>query len=400
MNKPITLIFSAFILLFACDEEKDENKGFSVLTVDVEMNALQRGDMKWIYISEPGGRILDSDIVHVGTFTLNAEVIPETVDVTIYSIVEFGGFKQHSLITIREVAANQTFHFRKPNAATGNVISGVANFEISNCDPFEPVNNFVASAGSSNGFSFPPFITINNGVARGSVRLFTELADVLFVARRDQQRVYTWAQNVGPNSVIKLDLDNFTPIDYRLSLPQNFTSGFVAGYKQNLKFHIGSIGYELGYPGPTLGYIDGFDYYETFAGIYQAAYHVNYFKMGSRPSSIVFPLHKGKVVNSSISNFDYFSETSHDYYAANFSGTSQPISWEVIGPSPDFKITFLPKELRESFPSFDLSQLFNHHAESRIYVDGYGYRNFVDSYLDRSKAPKFYEFYQILDFAK
>jgi hypothetical protein len=400
MNKPITLFFCAFIFLVSCDDEKDENKGFPVLTVEVETNALHQGEMKWIYISEPGGPGLDSDILHVGTFTLNAEVIPETVDVTIYSIAEFAGFKQHSLITVRDVAVNQTFHFRKADAPTGNIVSGIANFEISNWDDLELGNNFFASPGSSNGFGFPSFVTIKNSIARGSVRLFKDVADVLFVARRDQQRVYTWAPNVTPNSSIKLDLENFTPIDYRLSLPLNFTSGSVAGFKQNLRFHLGTIGYESGYPGPTLGYIDGFDYYETFAGIYQMAYSVNYFKLGLRPSSIVFPQHKGRTVNGSISNFDYSSEPSYNYYAAHFTGTTHSVNWEVIGSSPDFKITFLPQQLKESFPSFELSELFSSFVETRIYLDGYTYTDFVQHYLDRSKRPKFYEFYQIMDFAR
>jgi hypothetical protein len=388
----------AFVLFLigvvACEKENIE-KGVPVLTVEVEPNAVSRNEMKWIYISEPGGKLIDSDIVHAGSFTLNGDVVPELIDITVYTIQEFTGFKNHFLVTMRDVPSNRTMYFRKQPLFNPALVAGTANFEISNWHRMEfSGSSFFVSSGSP-AFNFPsPPVIIEGSVAKGAVNMFADVSDLLIVGRRNGQRVYQRAENVSPGSLVKFDLEEFTPIDYRVSLSHTTTSGLVQGFKGNLRYVIGTPGYDLGSSVPTLPYIDGYDYYETVASHYDGQ-TTTYHKVGPRPTSIVFPQHKGNVISMGLLDFRYSTDVSYSYYAATFSAMTHPVQWQIIGGSPNFKIKFLPPELKQSFPSISLSYQF---IELRNYLDGYSYEEQIEEFLDPSKAPKYFEQFRVTQF--
>ena len=173
--KQIAFLLSLTFVV-ACYKESIE-KGVPVLTVEVEPNAVRRNEMKWIYISEPGGDLIDSDIVHAGSFTLNGDAVPEVVDITVYTIQEFTGFKNHFLVTMRDVPSNRTMYFRQQPLFNPALVTGAANFEISNWHRMEfSGSSFFVSSGSPT-FNFPsPPVIIEGNVAKGAVNMFATVS--------------------------------------------------------------------------------------------------------------------------------------------------------------------------------------------------------------------------------
>jgi hypothetical protein len=396
MRIPKRAIFLVALLLvtLAC-EEKPENPGLPVLTVEVETNAFSRNKMKWIYISEPGGKILDGEIVHAGTFTLNAAVVPEYVDVTIYTITDFGGQRSHDLVTVRNIPKGQTMKFNREmpvmQLSTGRMSFEISNWNLGNAWS----NNFFASPGATSNIFFPELVGLVGNKLLGTVRLFSENANVLFVLNRDNRRLHHWATGVKPNDQVKLDIENFAPFDQYVSLPNKANSGQAWGYKGTSKYHFGNIAYEPDRPGPSLGYLHGFDQYETIVANSSVGLYMNYVKKGSLPESVSFPAHAGTFASASLSKVSYQSAVAYDYYSAFFIGWTIPLRWQVIGGDGEFRITEFPKELKESFKDFATHDVRFDNFELRKRLDGYTYDQFIFDFLNGNAAPQQYEFYQI-----
>jgi hypothetical protein len=382
------------IWLFAACDEHEKDPGLPVLTVEMERNAFPREEQKWIYISDADGKLLDSDMIHAGTFTLNHESVPDVVDVTIYTIHDFEQVRTHELITYLRVPTNKTFKIKKPLPVFFQQPIGAIKFEIANYAGDPSLSYFFISNGGIGINLFPFNTTFENTTVKGFYFMGTSEADLLFTNIRNGQRVYSWARGVHLNDVIQLDHQNFTPCEHTLQLPYS-SFGNVMGMINGASYNLGSTYTPPYQSNSVLTYIDGFDYYLTEANSYafQRLYH--YTKSGDPPLSLTMPEYNGHVRNTSITDFDYYETADYSYRVARWFVQNHPLQWQVVGDEGPMQIKFFPRELKESFPDIDPPKFF--YSGQTLYkrLDGRTYFDYLDETMGVVEPPKFYEYFSV-----
>ena len=132
---------------------------------------------------------------------------------------------------------------------------------------------------------------VENNTYRAVRNIYQDPTDVLITSYRDGERVFTWAQ-AKPGDELVLDPQNFNLYDHVLAIPNpgpvlSSTTGKNNDGSSFLLSHTSSSSGSFQDP-PTIGYIDGFDYYFTRLSIWKNARNFYHIKQGERVESLDF----------------------------------------------------------------------------------------------------------------
>jgi len=397
--KRATLLLCCISLFASCDENDPEDSGVPVMTVEVDRNAFPRDQVRWIYISDANGDVLDAEVVRAGKFTLNAEYLPEQVDVTIYSILNIDNTKTHMLETFKRVPVSKILKVKKlqnPNTIPPQVIGSVS-FEIDNYQFDGSSGNLTISNGAFP-FNFSPFlVSYENLTMRGFYSLAAGKTNLLFVTPRNGLRAYYWAKNVKAGDALVLDHQNFTDCEYTIGLPYDMY-GQALGILNDSLYFIGSTETLPALGQNALSYVDGFDYYSTSLSRYVNGRYCNYTKIGDKVQSIEFPNFQGYLTNTSFENFSYTETESYTYRTSMWTYPGKTIQWLVYGDENPLQVKFLPKQLKESFPNLILGGFTFSGQTLYKHVDDFTYSDLVDARLGVTESSPFHEYYLVNSF--
>lgn len=239
----------------------------------------------WVFISDKSGRLLDLHKTSEGEEeVLEFEgVADDWIIVTDVSVASFdnNGITrlQHQITSYVGVPVGETYLVseRDPGQTTYSDTLGRASLVLNNynesSDPLSTIG-FSDSYNSYNNWLDLSTITYDGFTFAADMILRESPIDIFVSAYNGPEPVYTWLRDVEVGDDIVIDFDSFSPLT-KVSINKPVNNAYIQG---QIEPELGGRGYELSRseyrmmsddydPSETvtIGYVDGFDYYDTYA---------------------------------------------------------------------------------------------------------------------------------------
>jgi len=366
----LTFISCAAVLMSACQHDDDEaTDPQNLLTFQVDADATV-GDEGWIFATDETGKVLDVSTFTAGSTTTlvgTSHVSEFNVTVlTVEKIVFSGGtteFATYKLGTYTKLQPGATLH-QKADADPSQPTSYYsATFNVANMNALQDAISFSNGYGSN----FGGIIDDSGGKYNARLNLAGSApSDVLLWGFRGTEPAYAWAKGVKQSDVINLDFTkDFATMPHltQLNFP-GMNKATIDGLKAStgktyrlMDTHLltnASDSYQ-----PTIGYIDGFDSYQTMIWNRRANGIVLYSKVGTVNIPASLPTFTFSAIKSDLRDFAFNFSEDYTYYIASWKYTSayQTTFWSVIGPpNTTAKGLALPDEITAKYPDIDMSK--------------------------------------------
>lgn len=238
---------------------------------------------------------------------------------------------------------------------------------------------------------------VENNTYKAVRNIYQDPTDVLITSYRDGERVYTWAQ-AKPGEELVLDLQNFSLYEHVLTVPNpgSILSSTIGMNNDGSRFLLANISSHSFQDPPTIGYVDGFDYYITRLCIWKNARNYSHEKLGERVESLDFPNYTGTVTDNSIRSFQYSESEPYSWGVGYWYLTDHDFAWTIHGnESSQLKINFIPREVAKNIPNLTLSD-FNF-LRFVLYkrLDGVTFQDHFDQSFGVKEENKFFDFFEI-----
>ena len=395
-TRAVLLFFGMSVLLFACSDDEDKKADPPLLTVVVDESYVVDGD-NWIFVTDASGDVLDTKSYITGqTVTFNSTNDADKINVTIFQGHDSGNLKELSFRTYTNLDRGDSLKLSLTANTPSTSSPGEATIEISN---YSDADNVPASLWFSNTDGWNNSAT--NGVLDAVVTLLQSPADVLVSGYRSGVPVYSWADALMTDDIVEKDFAAFDayPNQIKLDYP-GVTSGSIVGYYAgNLTPYFLSNSSQLDQTTfktntPTLGYLDGFDYYQTYAFNQNDGGTVSYYKTGSVNTSIAIPAFTFSLTNGDIKNFSFNFSEEYTYFDAQwqYQEDANWVHWNIESePGQNLGVTSIPPEIRSLYPQLDFSKLEYFGCTFTKFLDGRKYRDAVP--LLSNQTPDEVEYY-------
>jgi hypothetical protein len=344
-------------LLTACHDEGDFSTPATILTVAIDPGVFPT-DETWIFATSDDGNVLDVKHILVDdrTVTLSSVKRVSKIHVTFFYAFKNGGIRYSTFTTYAAIPKGTTLTL--PGRQKSLPPMGVASFNISNYTESWRVLNFSNSEGSmyKNALHQDELsVDISLGQAPG---------DVLMAGYRSGVPVYSWARGVQGGDLIERDfLNDFEPFPHLLKLVfEGENNGSILGFDANGRAQSGMvnsvylIGTQWSTDHPVIGYVDGFDSYETIVTNSTATGSVEYHKIGQPNLSFTIPPVTCKIINENLSDFSFTLSQPHTYYNASwkYPDNEEYIGWDVAGPAGQaMKWPTIPDEIGAKYQDLE-----------------------------------------------
>jgi hypothetical protein len=385
----------ASVFLFSCNGDDDKKTAVPLLTVVVDESYTVDGD-NWIFVTDLSGDVLDTKSYATGqTITFNSTKDADKINVTIFQGHDAGNLKELSFRTYTNLDRGDSLKLNLTISTPPNAI-GDATIELSN---YGDGDNVPASLLFSNTFGWSSSAT--GGVADVVVTLPQSPADVLVTGYRSGVPVYSWVNALATDDIAEKDFSTFDafPRQFKLDYPgvsSGYVVGFYAGnatpYYFNNSSQLDQSAFKTNTP--TLGYLEGFDHYQTYVFNQNDNGTVNYYKTGSVNTSIVIPAFTFSLTTPDIKNFSFNFSEDYTYFDAQwqYQEDANWVHWNIESEPGQFSgVTSIPPEIRSLYPQLDFSKLEYFGCTFAKFLDGRKYRDAVP--LAANQVPTSVEVY-------
>ncbi|HEY5751363.1 MAG TPA: hypothetical protein VIU12_35115 [Chryseolinea sp.] len=384
------------IFLFACKDDEDQKIPAPLLTVVVDESYTVDGD-NWIFVTDLTGDVLDTKSYATGqTVTFSSTKDVDKINVTIFQGHDAGNLKELSFHTYTNLDAGDSLKLSLTVTTPPTSSPGEATIEISN---YSDGDNVPASLLFSNTYGWSNAAT--GGVADVLVTLPQSPADVLVSGYRSGAPVYSWVNALITDDIAEKDFAAFDAFPKQLKLDYpGVTSGYIVGYYAgkatpyyfNNSAQLDQTTFQTNTP--TLGYLEGFDRYQTYVFNQNDAGTVSYYKTGSVNTSIAIPAFTFSLTNGDIKNFSFNFSEAYTYFDAQwqYQEDTNWVHWNIESePGQISGVTSIPAEIRSLYPQLDFSKLEYFGCTFTKFLDGRKYRDAVP--LTTNQAPTSLELY-------
>lgn len=395
-TRALLLFLGMTVFLFACSDDDDKKTAAPLLTVVVDESYVVDGD-NWIFVTDLSGDVLDTKPYATGqTVTLSTTNEADKINVTIFQGHDTGNLKELSFHTYTNLNRGDSLKLSITVATPPTSSPGEATIEISNYSDADNVPNslvFSNTQGWNN--------SATAGVLDAVVTLPQSPADVLVSGYRSGVPVYSWANALVPDDLVEKDYAVFDayPKQIKLDYP-GITSGSITGYYAgNTTPYFFSNSSQLDQTTfktntPTLGYLDGFDRYQTYVFNQNDAGTVSYYKTGSVNTSIAIPVFTFSLTNDDIKNFSFNFSEDYTYFDAQWQYVQESnwVHWNIESEPGQFSgVTSIPTEIRSLYPQLDFSKLEYFGCTLTNFLDGREYHDAVP--YAKNQTPDQVEYY-------
>jgi len=394
--RTVLLVLGMSIFLFACNDDDDKKIDAPLLTVVVDESYTVDGD-NWIFVTDLSGDVLDTKSYATGqTVTFNSSNEADKINVTIFQGHDSGNLKELSFRTYTNLDRGDSLTLRLTVTTPPASSPGEATIEITN---YSDADNVPSSLVFSNTQGWNNSATA--GVLDAVVTLPQSPADVLVSGYRSGVPVYNWVTALVTDDVVARDYATFDafPKQIKLDYP-GVTSGSMVGYYAGSTtpyFFSNSTQLDLTTfktDAPTLGYLEGFDHYQTYVFNQNDAGTVSYYKTGSVNTSIAIPAFTFSLTNGDIKNFAFNFSEEYTYFDAQWQYQEDVnwVHWNIESEPGQFSgVTSIPTEIRSLYPQLDFSKLEYFGCTLTKFLDG---RNYFDAVPRTSnQTPDHVEYY-------
>jgi hypothetical protein len=399
------LLFLSVLLLFnSC---QDDEEGVPVLTLRVQPDEAVGYFEDWVFISDDNGKLLDIwKARNNGTYVFKSRQKLETVNITYFS----GSPDSQGMTTYTNVPVGQTLHLRmSSNYPYNNPPADVIGFGyvvVKNFDESRfPPAAFLFSDGTGTGNLLNDFHKDDETVTF-SIRLSRDAYPILVTSYRDGKPVYRYIETLEPQDTVSIDFSELALQDHLIDLKSyGYTSGSITGIKTDKgyisRYHFSDTYMAHGpdpLSNPMLGYLDGFDVYET--SLYQGGYTdkktVAYYKYGEPPESITPPTFEAVLSENSSRSATATINVPYSYKSAawNAGHRNLRIYWQVYsGKGDDFLLPDVPSEIIEMYPQFHHANMDLHEVTYYQHLDDKSYGDFLNGLSGSPRADR--EFFRM-----
>jgi len=394
--RAVLLFLGMSVFLFACGDDDDKKTVGPLFTVVVDESYTVDGD-NWIFVTDLSGDVLDTKSYAPGqTITFSSTNEADKVNVTIFQGHDTGNLKELSFRTYTNLDRGDSLKLSVTVATPPTSSPGEATIEISN---YSDADNVPSTLLFSNTQGWNNSATA--GVLDAVVTLPKSPADVLVSGYRSGVPVYSWANALMADDIVEKDFTAFDayPEQIKLDYP-GVTSGSIVGYyPSNSTPYFFSNSSQLDQTTfktntPTLGYLDGFDHYQTYVFNQNDAGTVSYYKTGSVNTSIAIPAFTFSLTNGDIKNFAFNFSEEYTYFDAQWQYLEDTnwIHWNIESEPGQFSgVTSIPTEIRSLYPQLDFNKLEYFGCTLIKFLDGRKYQDAVP--LTTSQTPDHSEYY-------
>jgi hypothetical protein len=376
---PALLFLSCAVFLSGCHSDDDEPTGpQNILTVEVDALYGIAGDT-WIFATDENGELLDAKPYAAGqTVSLSTSKRSDKINVTFfrYNKGDFG--TDISFNTWVGVATGTTLHFVAPAVPSGdpNPQSVDATIKVSN----------YASNTAMLGISYGEGYALSGSLLSGNLEIdlsfYDAPADILLYGWRSDVPVYNWAMATKANDVVQRDFNtDFTPYPHQVKL--NFEGknlATVSGYDAKKSRMISLMDTYWLSPSdhPTIGYLDGYDFYQLWVMNSKPNGSTNYYQKGAIDFSFEIPTYTFSLTNSDMQNFSFNFSHAYTYRSINWQYTNgTEYTWWTVNAASGQSVKGLsiPPEIAAKYPQLDMNKFtysyisFNENLKGPSYLD-------------------------------
>lgn len=399
MNKLLIFLFSSLLILgTGCDKDSND---FPLLTVIVQENAVANGQEKWVIITDTQDNELAQGACANGQqFTLMGEEAPEQINVSVFSYDKAGQFGSY-YGTVLNVQTGETIYIRSSQSLPQFESIGSATVEISNyTDPGDPRQNLFFINGIDNPNFHLNSLEKSGTTVTASVKLYTELKEILITSIRENKRVYHNITDLSPGDHLEIDWNVFKEFEHYTEVPEAFTDiKYTVGYRDEYSYTLAFVSPPLPGSSTPIGYIDGYESYLTGLFGHVDATSVSYFKRGEMVEQLELPAFTREVINSNIESFDFTTSIDYTYKSNQWlyspPGGGSGLSWGMVGDkASELTVHRIPGKVQERFKDLKLEDLnlFDFSLTQRL--DGYTYEDLVeDRFGPEDSEPAEYEYF-------
>ena len=402
--RPIILL--VVLSIFSCDSE-DDAPVVEPAFITIDLRSTFPGvDRLWAFVTDSKGEVIASQKLSVGKnkFTGTA---PDVINVTFLDW-SIGTQSHYRFTTHPDVAPNSVIVMDQANGLgwySPGEISLSAKISVTN---FEQSINTAPSLLITDGYAYgftqttPPEMTL---------QLHKSSVNVLVSGFKDDSSnpVYGMINDVKNGDIKSIDFNDLVPFDKTISLPRgNSLFAYIGGYKldgtKKVSFTMFSTLLENSpLPGninPRVGYLDGFDLYETYVSTWletPLSGVAIYRKTGTLNPSITLPEYEMTIQDPDLESFKftYTADSDFQLHTWTYNENNNYVFWDIYSDDnslPVFKK--IPEDILSQFPILDFSKF--QHETSRFYhcTDGYNYNDYFEDYQKGNYPftnPEYYE---------
>ena len=411
-NSSITFFFIVLILslvVFSCDLNQAEEP--VLLRTDSFSGFTASNADRWVIISDSRGKIIDykntSDTEGVLEFRGLAGGTITVTELNIFSF-EHGNetLLRHNLTSYFGVPiGNSYFVSESENSGTplpdpvGKAQIRLNNYSESD-DPWYAI-------GFSDGFnSFNAWLDYDTHTYDGStfmadMNLREDPMDIFITSYKGSDPVYAWLRDVNVGDSVVLDFDDFSPMT-TVPINKSIHNAYIMGQNEpelSARRHFLSWTEYWRYanysnPGgnPSIGYIDGFNYYDVYAQIgpmlcCSPHERVAYNKLGtSVPASIHLPDYSFSLSEDNLFSLNYTFDRPYTRKNFNFSidEADNNLRWNIHAPEGvEIKAPKIPIEIQANYPFLNSGNLPLRTARFVESLDGNTYEDFIKIRLEK-----------------
>ncbi|CAD5252766.1 MULTISPECIES: hypothetical protein [unclassified Imperialibacter] len=398
MKRKLSLcIVSALgILCFSCERESE---GLSLLTIMVEENAINEGQERWVYISEPSGKVLDSHKCKNGeVFELKGPVALEAIDVTVF-IPSSSGSGVASAVTYLGVISGRTWTLKAQSQSEAPEVIGTATIEIVNYHESMPPDESIKFSPGASGWPLNDRSVTEAGLL-ATVNMYKDPQELLMTGFRGGQRVYLKVAAMVPNENLVIDFDSFQEYDQIIEVPAEFNEdGRTIGFYGDGRGYLLSDAYDSYLYGTetSLGYIQGFDSYSTKFNEFYGPSFITYYKLGEPALNVEFPSFTLSIVDRTTNGFSFDASFDYTYKSTQWLYSSADgqtgMSWTVYGDAAaNVRIPAVANIVYEKESGLKIDDFSIYELNCIQRLDGLSYTGFVSNTFENKSSAE-YEYF-------
>jgi hypothetical protein len=363
--KPIHFLALLFLLFFlACDQEPT---GSPFLTVDVGYVDTDPANELWVFASDASGQLIDIKKVKRGTNYLESvRVDLSIVDLTIVTVIE----GNHNFITYNDISTDRLVKINTwdPIFPTSHQVDLTLTNYNEGSDPYYTL-------AINGGFGNPGYGThsFNNGELQVPVAVYANPGKLLVTGYRNGDPVYSLTTGIKTRLIVKLDFNNFEPLKDLITIG-GASLGRVVGHSNelvhggNFLIHNATQDFTIEDPFIQIGYIPGFDYYNTTVqkALPLTGHWTSYTKVGAPVTELTWPNVSIKVLDRTQENFQVDCSMPVDQIKTSsmLLVNSKAVHWTVYGAGNS------AGGIRPNIPPMFLARLNASRKEDFQFVNG------------------------------
>jgi len=362
----LLVISGACVFLFGCHGNESENEVTpqpeTILTLQVDADFYLTGDT-WVFASDENGEILDVKPYAQGqTVTLSSTRSLDKFNITFFNYLEQSSGTIISFDTWMAINKGTALRYQTKNAAMPIGPTKHATFKISNYTGILPSALAVGPYADVTATDL-----VQNNLEMG-VALFGITGNITVTGYRAGIPVYNSVEGVEEGSVIERDYEtDFIPFPHQYKLDfEGFNSAYITGLDpaNSLRQTLLNTDWLYNPTGhPVIGYIDGFDVYETLVVNSQVngQGNITHHTIGGAPDfSFSMPTYTFSLNKKDMNNFSFNFSEDYTYLSILWLNVTPTVStvWMVYAP-PGQPITGLtiPNEIKTKYPQIDPAKL-------------------------------------------